>query len=82
MMSPLLWNLAFDNLLNRYIEVPIEVQGLGDDIVLLSKGPDILILVDKGQEAIKKALEFGGQNDLAFGAGLNHKEADKIHIVD
>ncbi len=67
-MSPLVWNLAFDDLLDRFNSGPAQIKGFADDAAIILRGPDIYTLIGWGQEAISKALDFGHENGLEFGA--------------
>ena len=67
-MSPLVWNLAFDDLLDRFNSGPAHINGFADDAAIVLRGPDIYTLIEQGQEAISKALDFGCENGLQFGA--------------
>ncbi len=66
-LSPLIWNITFDELLNSYW-APIKPKGFTDDAALVVTGPVPLELVNAGQRAIQTALEFGGRNGLEFSA--------------
>ncbi len=73
-LSPLVWNLMFDDLLDRFNFGPAHIKGFADDADIVLRGPDIHTLIEQGQEAISKALDFGHENGLEFGA-------DKIEVV-
>ncbi len=67
-LSPLVWNLAFDGLLNKFDQGPAHVKGFADDAALILKGHDPYTLISQGQEALNKALTFGIKTELEFGA--------------
>ncbi len=47
---------------------PAHIKGFTDDAAIVLRGPDIYTLIEWGQEAISKALNFGHENGLEFGA--------------
>jgi hypothetical protein len=67
-LSPVIWNLAFDELLDMFDEGPVKVTGFADDAGLLITGPDPQSLADIGQKAVDKAVDWGHKNGLTFGA--------------
>ncbi len=67
-MSPLVWNLAFDDLLDKFNSGPVHIKGFVDDAAIILRGPDVHTLIEQGQEVISKALDFGCENGLEFGA--------------
>ncbi len=90
-LSPLVWNMAFDALLKQFNKGPVKAKGFADDAALVIKGPDIPSLIDKGQEAINIATAFGRDNGLEFGAEktvvvmftrkkFNPTRAPKLHM--
>src|SRR5210317_983183 len=66
-LSPVVWNLAFDGLLDLYKEGPVGVKGFADDAALLVIGPDPNTLKQLIQPAISKAIDWGRRNGLTFG---------------
>ena len=66
MLSPLIWNLAFDDLLSRFDEGPVHIKGFADDAALLVCGPDPYTLVQLMQRAINKANAWGLSKGLTF----------------
>ncbi len=40
------------------------VKGFADDAAVVQRGPDLYTLIERGQEAISRALEFGYENGL------------------
>jgi ribonuclease HI len=67
-LSPVIWNLAFDELLDIFNTGPVKVVGFADDAALLITGPDPHTLADLGQTAVNKAVDWGKANGLTFGA--------------
>ncbi len=63
-----MWNLAFDDLLDRFNSGPAHIKGFADDAAIILRGPGIYTLIEQGQEAISKALDFRCENGLEFGA--------------
>ena len=69
-----MWNLAFDDLLDRFNTGPAHIKGFTDDAAIVLRGPDIYTFIEWGQEAISKALNFEHENGLEF-------RADKMEVV-
>lgn len=67
-LSPLIWNLAFDELLDLYSTGPVRVRGFADDASLLVTGTDPNVLAELMQPAVDKAVRWGARNGLVFGA--------------
>ncbi len=65
-LSPLVWNVAFDDLPDRFKSGPAHIKGFANDAAIVLQGPNIHTLIEQGQEAISRALEFGSENDLKF----------------
>ena len=65
-LSPLVWNLAFDDLLSQFDEGPVHIKGFVDDAVLLVCGPHPYTLVQLMQRAINKANAWGLSKGLTF----------------
>ena len=63
-----MWNLAFNDLLDRFNSGPAHIKGFDNDAAIVRRGLDIHTLIEWGQEDISKALDFGCENDLEFGA--------------
>jgi len=66
-LSPLMWNLAFDSLLELYETGPVRVRGFADDACLVITGKVPWEMQRIMQEAVSKAAEWGDQNGLTFG---------------
>jgi len=58
-LSPLMWNLVFDSLLEKFEEGRVMCCGYADDAALLIAGDKPHFLVDQMNRAIDKALEWG-----------------------
>ena len=69
-----MWNLVFDDLLDRFNSGPAHIKGFADDAAIILRGPDIHTLIEWGQETISQVLDFGHENGLEFGA-------DKTEVV-
>ncbi len=67
-LFPLVWNLAFDEFLDRFNSGLAHIRGFAIDSAVVLQGSDICTLIEWGQEAISRALEFGGENGLEFWA--------------
>jgi ribonuclease HI len=67
-LSPVVWNLAFDELLDIFKTGPVKIVGFADDAALLITGPDPVTLAGLGQTAVNKAVNWGKSNGLEFGA--------------
>ncbi|MCF6239098.1 MAG: hypothetical protein L3J79_09890, partial [Candidatus Marinimicrobia bacterium] len=67
-LSPLIWNLAFDELLDLFVDGPVRIKGFADDAGLLVSGPVLESLPGVVQGAVDKAVEWGHCNGLTFGA--------------
>lgn len=67
-LSPVIWNLAFDELLDIFKTGPVKCVGFADDAALLISGPDPHTLAALGQTAVNKAVNWGRKNGLTFGS--------------
>jgi len=67
-LSPLAWNLAFDQLLALFNEGPVHIKGFADDAALIVSGPDLNTLVCIMQDGLNKAINWGRKHGLRFGA--------------
>ena len=65
-LSPLMWNLAFESLLHIYKDSHIKICGFADDAGLLICGKNLAVLQNRMQTAIDKALEWGSKAGLTF----------------
>ena len=67
-LSPVMWNLVFDDLLNRFKKGPVLANGFADDAGLLVTGGTPSQMQKKMQKAVDKALDWGRVNGLQFSA--------------
>ena len=65
-LSPLIWNLIMDTILNTFQGDAVRVVGYADDILLMIGGPDPGSLVDIMNMALEKVLNWGDMNGLIF----------------
>ena len=65
-LSVLLWNLVFDDLLNRYAKGRVKIVGFADDGALLIHGKTLPILYRLMQKAIDKAAEWADEKGLTL----------------
>jgi len=66
-LSPILWNLAFDELLDRIDpRGPVKAIGFADDLVLLAGGLDPNTLMDLLQPVINMVAKWGSDRKLKF----------------
>jgi ribonuclease HI/retron-type reverse transcriptase len=67
-LSPVLWNLAFDEVLVLLDDSAIKACGYADDLVLIGRGPDPLITCNNMQQALNKVANWGLEQGLRFSA--------------
>ena len=68
-LSPLMWNIVFDSLLETLERIPgIKPRGYADDGMFLISGICPNTLIDLAQPAIDCAIEWGKDNGLKFSA--------------
>ena len=65
-LSPLVWILAMDSLLNQFKKGAVKVVGYADDVLLRIQGLDPNSMVKKMQSAIDKAVSWASENGLKF----------------
>jgi ribonuclease HI len=65
-LSPIMWNVAFDSLLNLFDKGSVKACGYADDIGLFITGESPGKLVRLMQEAIDKVLDWGSRTGLTF----------------
>ena len=66
-LSPLVWNLNFDSLLELFDGSPVEALGFADDLSLLICGVNPRAMVDAMQAAINRAIDWGRRNSWLLG---------------
>ena len=84
-LSPLMWNVGFDELLDLYDEGPVKIKGFADDAGLIVTGIDPVLMANILEQGIKKATDWGAENHLTFGAAktvivLYTKKRKKVEI--
>ncbi len=68
-LSPLMWNLCFDSLLDEYTSAdPVTADAYADDLHLMIVGIDLATMVSQMQIAVDKAAAWGARNGLTFSA--------------
>ena len=65
-LSPLVWNLSFDSLLNLFGDA-VDIKGFADDAALVICGKFLPIMQQLMQEAVNRATKWGRENGLTFG---------------
>ena len=65
-LSPVMWNIAFDGLLEIFSKGPVSCIGFADDAALLNTGPYANTLIAEAQSAVNKATDWGKENGLEF----------------
>lgn len=67
-LSPLVWNIAFDELLDLFNTGPVKIVGFADDAALVITGIDPHGMAQTLEHAIKKATDWGQANQLSLAA--------------
>ena len=65
-LSPVMWNIAFDGLLEIFSKGPVTCIGFADDAALVNTGSYANTLVAEAQSAVNKATDWGKENGLEF----------------
>ena len=65
-MSPVIWNIAFDSLLDMFQEGWVNICGFADDAGLLTVGTNLTVLRSRMQYAVNRAIAWGQKAGLAF----------------
>ena len=65
-LSPLLWNLVIDSLLEMINSTPADSEGFADDVNLLIRGIDIDTIIDIGQQCLNRIRDWGLKTGLNF----------------
>ena len=65
-LSPILWNLAFDSLLSQFNRGPVQVYGYADDACLISTAWSPAAAKSKLQDAVDKCTKWGTSQGLRF----------------
>ena len=65
MLSPVLWNLVVNNLLNKQAnEIPGYLQAFADDLVILAEGDDLAVIHERTQKSINSINKWCKNNGL------------------
>jgi ribonuclease HI len=67
-LSPVLWNIAFDQILSKLDGSPIKACGYADDLGLVGRGPDPTTTIKNMQKALDIIVEEGRVLGLRFSA--------------
>jgi len=67
-LSPLMWNLAFESLIENFQDGQVKISGFADDAALLTVGDNPCMMVKHMQRAVNFALQWGAQKGLTFSA--------------
>ena len=65
-LSPVCWNVIFDDLLSRVETGPVQAVAYADDLCLLATGLNPQTLVDTIQDSLNAAMEWGREASLTF----------------
>ena len=66
-LSPVMWNVAFEGLLHLYLDCGIvNIVGYADEAALVAKGPNPKKLVQMLQAAVNREVYWGRENILEF----------------
>jgi ribonuclease HI len=65
-LSPIIWNLIFDDLIKTYDKTNIKCTGYADDACLIVSGQNIPDLESRMNEALQKASNWASSVDLEF----------------
>jgi hypothetical protein len=67
-LSPIVWNINFDEILKKLDQKPIKIVGFADDSVLLITGIDPSMMVGLIQPALNDIVAWGHESGLEFNA--------------
>jgi hypothetical protein len=67
-LSPIVWNIIFDEILKKLDQKPIKTVGFADDSVLLITGIDPSMMVYMIQPALNDIVAWGHESGLEFNA--------------
>ena len=68
-LSPVLWNLAFDEVLSLVEGTSIKACGYADDLALIGRGPDPKTILHNMQQVLNSVTNWGREQGLRFSAG-------------
>ena len=64
-LSPVLWNLVVNNLLNKQAnEIPGYLQAFADDLVIITEGDDLAVIYERTQKSINSINKWCKNNGL------------------
>jgi Reverse transcriptase (RNA-dependent DNA polymerase)/Endonuclease-reverse transcriptase len=65
-LSPVLWNLAFDEVLSMVEGTAIKAFGYADDLALVGRGPDLHTNISQIQTVLDRVTSWGNTQGLKF----------------
>ena len=65
-LSPVLWNLAFDEVLSLVEGTAIKAFGYADDLALVGRGPDLTTNINQLQIVLDRVTAWGNTQGLRF----------------
>jgi Reverse transcriptase (RNA-dependent DNA polymerase)/Endonuclease-reverse transcriptase len=65
-LSPVLWNLAFDEVLSLVDGTAIKAFGYADDLALVGRGPDLHTNIMQIQQVLDRVTAWGNSQGLKF----------------
>ena len=65
-LSPVLWNLAFDEVLSLVEGTAIKAFGYADDLALVGRGPDLKTNINQLQIVLDRVTAWGNTQGLRF----------------
>ena len=65
-LSPILWNLAFDEVLSLVEGSAIKAFGYADDLALVGQGPDLPTIISQLQTVLDRVTAWGNTQGLKF----------------
>ena len=65
-LSPLMWNVCFDPLLQKFQDGMVRCIGFADDGALITSGKNLAVMHSRMQKAVLAAEDWGRDNELRF----------------
>ena len=92
-LSPIVWNIAINQLLIKFKDQPVKPRAYADDIFMTLGGVDVSTVIDQTQKAVNEVVAWGDNNNLFFNPAktvavvftrrrLNLTKVKKIKIHD
>ena len=87
-LSPVIWNINFDGVLQLFDGTAVSANGFADDVSLLITGVDLPVMADIMQGAIDMATTWGSSCGLTFGSAktvaviFSHKRTVKASLPE